>query len=101
MKKYEHITEMETILDEHQQKLEELNGLLDFFEKHQEEYEKLIAYYYSEQRTQDLEDDENHLIPDDLKRGVLSEDGIYNFLLDHYDTGIRMMEIALKIIKSR
>lgn len=101
MNKYEHITEMENILNAHQQKLEELNGLLDFFEAHQEDYEKLVAYYYSDQRSQDLEDEEKHLIPEDLRRGVLSEDGIYNFTLDHYDAGIRMMEIALKMIKSR
>lgn len=101
MGKYEHITEMENIQDKHQQKLDELNSLLDFFETHEEEYQKLIDYYYSEQRTQDLEDDENHLIPEDLKRGVLSEDGTYNFMMDHYDTGVRMMEVALKIIKAR
>ena len=101
MEKYKHITEMENILDEHQQKLEELNRLLDFFEQHHEEYDRLVKYYYSEQRSKDLEDDENHLIPDTLKRGVLSEDGIYNFMLDHYDTGVRMMETALKMIKAR
>ena len=101
MNDYCHITKMEHILDEHQQKLEELNKLLDFFGTHQQEYEKLIKYYYSDQRNKDLEDEENHLIPETLKRGVLSEDGIYNFMLDHYDTGIRMMETALQIIKAR
>ena len=44
---------------------------------------KLEAYYTSDVWKQDYADDEAGLLPKDLKRGVLSEDGIYN-LLEEY-----------------
>ena len=40
----------------------------------------LGAYYGSDDWKRDLAADEAGLLPDDLKRGVLSEDGIYNAL---------------------
>ena len=45
----------------------------------------LKAYYESPQWREDFEADEAGRFPKDLKRGVLSEDGIYN-LLDDYTT---------------
>ena len=44
--------------------------------------EELVRYYESGQWLRDYELDELGLLPPDLKRGVLSQDGIYN-LLDH------------------
>ena len=44
---------------------------------------KLEAYYTSDVWKQDFADDEAGLLPKDLNRGVLSEDGIYN-LLEEY-----------------
>ena len=44
---------------------------------------ELEAYYASDVWKQDYADDEAGLLPSDLKRGVLSEDGIYN-LLEEY-----------------
>ena len=43
----------------------------------------LESYYTSPEWKQDFADDEAGLLPGDLKRGVLSEDGIYN-LLERY-----------------
>ena len=45
---------------------------------------KLDAYYMSDRWKRDFAADEAGLLPADLKRGVLSEDGIYN-LLEHYE----------------
>ena len=42
--------------------------------------QRLIQYYEGGQWLQDYELDEKGLLPRDLKRGVLSEDGLYNFL---------------------
>lgn len=42
--------------------------------------EKLDAYYTSDEWKRDFADDEAGLLPKDLKRGVLSEDGLYNLL---------------------
>ena len=47
-----------------------------------EMYQTLQDYYESGQWLQDYEADESGELPPDLKRGVLSQDGVYN-LLDH------------------
>ena len=46
---------------------------------------ELDTYYQSPQYKRDFKDDENNLLPENLKRGVLSEDGIYNALTRGYD----------------
>jgi len=43
----------------------------------------LEAYYNSPQWRKDFEADEAGKLPKDLKRGVLSEDGIYDLLSDY------------------
>ncbi len=48
-----------------------------------ETIDALESYYTSPEWKQDFADDEAGLLPGDLKRGVLSEDGIYN-LLERY-----------------
>lgn len=42
----------------------------------------LILYYESGQWLKDYEADENGLLPKALKRGVLSEDGVYNLIAE-------------------
>lgn len=42
--------------------------------------EKLMAYYDGGQWLRDFALDEQGLLPPELKRGVLSEDGVYNLL---------------------
>lgn len=99
MKNYEHITRMEDILDQHQQKLIQLRELLDDLKLHKGDYRKLMDYYYSEQYRQDLEDDDNGLIDPHLKRGVLSEDAIYNLIAYNYQCCIEMLEVAISYLK--
>lgn len=99
MEPYAHITQMETIMVNHEKMLRELNRLLDTFEARQADYQALLEYYYSDQRNQDLRDDENHLIPQDLARGVLSEDEVFDLMGDYRDTALRMMEVALHMLK--
>ena len=41
---------------------------------------ELVEYYESGRWLRDYELDEQGLLPPDLKRGVLSQDGVYNFL---------------------
>ena len=45
-----------------------------------EELRKLLEYYEGGQWLQDFQLDEAGGLPAQLKRGVLSEDGVYNFL---------------------
>ena len=49
---------------------------------------EIEAYYTGDDWKQDFADDEAGLLPDTLKRGVLSEDRIYN-LLEEYRSGER------------
>lgn len=100
MNDYSHIVEMEDIRTNYEKQLKEMEHVLDYIEKHLGDYRKLIHYYYSEQREKDLEDDENKLIPEELKRGVLSEDEIYDLMGDYHDMAVRMMEVALSMIKN-
>lgn len=48
--------------------------------------EMLIQYYEGEQWMEDYKLDEKGLLPKNLKRGILSEDGIYNFLAQFWET---------------
>ena len=41
---------------------------------------ELVRYYESDQWLRDYELDEQGLLPNDLKRGVLSQDGVYDLL---------------------
>lgn len=45
-----------------------------------EHLERLTRYYESGQWLRDYELDEQGLLPQDLKRGVLSQDAVYDFL---------------------
>jgi len=59
-----------------------LSAALENYEAVQEDIAALEQYYGSEAWKQDFADDEAGLLPSDLKRGVLSEDGIWNLLSD-------------------
>ena len=97
---YKHIQKMESIMVMQENLLKQLEEVLDAFENSQQDYQELLKYYYSNQRFLDLEADENNLIPDEIARGVLSEDGIYNLSLDTQNMAIRMMEVAVKVLKT-
>ena len=56
---------------------------LDAFEENADLMQELADYMDSGQWMQDFEADEAGLLPEDLKRGVLSEDGLYNLLTEY------------------
>ena len=72
------------------ERIQYMENLLDFVIKARKEQNKsakiqeairiLAEYYGSDEWKQDFADDEAGLLPKDLKRGVLSEDGIWNIL---------------------
>ena len=74
------VTYMESVFDEVQNALAEGVDIEDALL--QEKIEILIQYYESEQWKNDYSADERGELPADLKRGVLSEDGVYNLLND-------------------
>ena len=74
------VTRMEGILDTATAMLNDLELKLEAYEKYQSEIKILEEYYASQQWKEDFELDEKGGFPPDLKRGVLSEDGIYDLL---------------------
>lgn len=54
----------------------------DWFRIH---LDNLLAYYEGGQWLSDYQLDEQGMLPKNLKRGVLSQDGVYNFLTDIAD----------------
>ena len=78
----ERITKMEFYFDTIQKALE-INP--DFLKKEAPAgimLQELTEYYENGQWLADYEVDEAGLLPPDLKRGILSEDGVYNLLFD-------------------
>ena len=61
------------------------DGSADSLKAIKEDIAELSKYYGSELWKQDLAADEAGNLPSDLKRGVLSEDGIWNLLSDYRD----------------
>ena len=59
------------------------DGSADALKAVKEDIAELSKYYGSELWKQDFAADEAGLLPHDLKRGVLSEDGIWNLLSDY------------------
>jgi hypothetical protein len=83
---------MEDRLSRASQVVMRLSAALDDYVETQEDIRELESYYGSEAWKQDFADDETHRLPKDLKRGVLSEDGIWNMLEDHRNLKARMEE---------
>lgn len=82
MKQIERIKEMEVRLERAAAAVMDMSAALDKYEAVQEDIKALRKYYDSRQWKQDYADDEAGQLPADLKRGVLSEDGIWNLLED-------------------
>ena len=93
MEQTERIRQMEQRLDRASAAVMELSAALDKYAEAQEALTVLNEYYGSDEWKQDYADDEAGRLPQDLKRGVLSEDGIWNLLTDNRDLIERIQEI--------
>ena len=80
---------MEQLFDLAKEAMEEPMISLETYEKVQEAIAVLSEYYGSKEWKQDYADDEAGLLPKDLKRGVLSEDGLWNLLSDWQEVKTR------------
>lgn len=72
--------------------LKRLSSALDKYEEAKADIAALASYYGSDLWKQDFAADEAGLLPKDLKRGVLSEDGIWNLLEAHRELQERMKD---------
>ncbi len=94
MEQTERIIEMERCLDRASQAVMRLSAALDEYAEAQDALRQLSDYYGSEQWKQDFAADSASLLPQDLKRGVLSEDAVWNLLEDIRDLKGRMAELV-------
>ena len=101
METIERIRHFEQLLDTAAPVLKDLEAALDRFDYIQEDVQELAAYYGSESWHADLAEDEAGRLPADLKRGVLSEDGIYDVLSEHYALTVRLLDTVSSILKNR
>jgi len=92
MEQIERIKEMELRMSRASAALIELSAALDKLEAEKEDLAQLGDYYGSELWKKDFDDDRAGLLPSDLKRGVLSEDGLWNLLEDYRDLKERLKE---------
>jgi len=92
MEQIERIRQMELRMERAAKAVMELSAALDNYESVQEDIAALEQYYGSEAWKQDFADDEAGLLPEELKRGVLSEDGIWNLLSDASELNKRIKQ---------
>lgn len=78
----ERIQKMEQLMDKALEAISQWPLSPDEYTEIQQAIYTLSSYYTSNKWKQDYADDEAGLLPKDLKRGVLSEDGIWNLFID-------------------
>ena len=96
MQQIERISKMEFRMDRISAIVMELSAVLDKYAAVQDDIAALSEYYGSDEWKQDFTDDEAGILPSDLKRGVLSEDGLWNLLEDNRELRGRMRDMASK-----
>ena len=101
METIERIQHFEQLLDAATPVLKDLDAALDRFDGIQEAVLELSGSYGSEEWHADLAEDEAGNLPAGLKRGVLSEDGIYDVLSGHYALTVRLLDTVSAILKNR
>lgn len=88
------IQRMEQTLDASTEAVRNLSDALAAYTTLQPQLEELIRYYESPQWLADYDADNAGLLPPDLKRGVLSQDAVYDLLADH----ARLLDTMKEII---
>ena len=94
MTQIERIQHMEQSLDAANAAIAELNTALDCYIAAQDQIHALTGYYDCGTWREDYEADEAGKLPAELKRGVLSQDVLYDLLSDNRELLIRMAEIV-------
>jgi hypothetical protein len=95
----ERIKKMEQHLNRASAAVMDLSAALDKYVEAQESMAALSEYYGGDDWKQDFADDEAGRLPADLKRGVLSEDGVWNLLSDSRELNVRLLETVTDILK--
>ena len=97
-KQIERIQEMEVLMDECETGIKDFQKSLRKYSSLQKKIDQLEEYYFSPEWKKDYENDEAGKIPQEIKRGVLSQDGIYDLLSENDET-MKKLERFLKRMK--
>lgn len=76
------IEKMEARMNDWESQINQMNTAVSELEKQLSDLQSLYHYYYGPEWREDLALDEKGQLPEDLRRGVLSEDGLYNLFGD-------------------
>ena len=93
------IRRMEAILDEATEVMDALEQAMDRYKAIQEKIGRLEAYYTGEHWKQDYDLDQKGHLPANLKRGVLSEDAIFDLLDRNREIGSMRLREEKKLSK--
>ncbi len=99
MDQTERISLMEQYYNEAEAALKTFSESLKSYREVQDLLRKLAEYYAGDEWRKDFEDDESGKLPQNLKRGVLSEDGIYNLLSDNTSLQAETLSVIADIIR--
>ncbi len=94
MPNLDRIAEMELALDRAAAAAEALDAALSAWEDVQGDFSALAAYMDGGEWLKDYLADEEGLIPKDMKRGVLSQDALYDLLTDQVRLRGKMRELG-------
>ena len=87
------VKKMEDILHRQLDLMASLRNQLAEVEASQADFEELLAYYQSQTFMEDLSlEEKGHFMR--MTRGVLSEDGVYNFLFDRGEVAEKLREVV-------
>lgn len=87
------IAAMEAALDRTAAAVQALDAAIDRYETIRIDIDRLTDYLDSGAWREDYEADEAGLVPQDMKRGVLSEDALFNLLGDIVAVNEKMQEL--------
>lgn len=91
MTQKERIEQMENLFDQSNEVIQRLKQAIADFQALQPTIDELDNYYKTNWRS-DFEADEKGKLPADLKRGVLSEDGLWDLLEEYQQLKERLVE---------
>jgi len=92
------VQKMEKLFDKAKAAESKLRKAAGEYEKLLSDIGKLREYYTGQDWKNDFQADEEGGFPSELKRGVLSEDGIWNFLEDSRELAEELKELSEKMI---
>ena len=96
----ERISEMEERLNRCVEASDQLSAACRQWREIVEDSRILEEYYQGDDWMEDYEADERGELPDDLIRGVLSEDAVYDYISDRQELAKELLRTALAALES-